>query len=113
MKGKKLLTIPIIAGQDQPISDKGRASRPSARYPSLHCQHRMSLQPERMLNIIAVILFRAKAHTFFEKACLNQIRTKGLDHVEPNPGCLGVEKIAIAASNKLITRVIRNINQPC
>jgi len=73
----------------------------------------MSLQPERMLNITAVILFRAKAHTFLKKACLNQIRTKGLDHVEPNPGCVGVEKIGIAASNKLITRVIRNINQPC
>ena len=45
----------------------------------------MSLQPERMLNITAVILFRAKAHTFLKKACLNQIRTKGLDHVEQIP----------------------------
>ena len=73
----------------------------------------MSLQPELMLNITAVFLFRAKAHAFLKKACLNQIRTKGLDHVEPNPGCVGVEKVGIAASNKLITRVIRNINQPC
>ena len=85
----------------------------SARYPSLHCQHRMSLQLERVLNITAVILFRAKARAFLKKACLNQIRTKGLDHVEPNPGCVAVEKIGIAASNNLVTRVIRNINQPC
>jgi hypothetical protein len=73
----------------------------------------MSLQPERMLNIIAVILFCAKARAFLKKACLNQTRTEGLDHVEPNPGCVGVEKLGIASSNKLITRVIRNINQPC
>jgi hypothetical protein len=73
----------------------------------------MSLQPERMLNITAVILFCAKAHTFLKKACLNQIRTEGLDYVEPNPGWVGVEKLGIAASNKLITQVIRNINQPC
>src|ERR1035441_4143723 len=26
---------------------------------------------------------------------LNKIRTKGLDHVEPNAGCVGVEKIGI------------------
>ncbi len=71
----------------------------------------MSLQPQRTLNITAVVLFRAKAHAFLKKAGLNQIRTKGLDHVEPNPRRIGFEKIGVAASNKLITRVIRNFNQ--
>ena len=66
-----------------------------------------------MLNITAVILFRAKAHVLPKKARLNQSRTKGLDHVEPNPGCIAAEKIRIAASNKLITRVTRNVNQSC
>ena len=63
-----------------------------------------------MLNKSAVILLRAKALAFIEKACLNQIRTKGLDNVEPNPGRIGVEKIGLTASDKLIARVIRNID---
>jgi len=73
----------------------------------------MSLQPKRMLNITAVFLFRPKAHIFLKKPCLNQTRPKGLDHVEPNPGCVRIEKIGIAASNNLIARVTRNINQSC
>jgi hypothetical protein len=41
----------------------------------------MYLQSECMLNITAVILFRAQAHTFLKKVCLNQTQTKGLNHV--------------------------------
>jgi hypothetical protein len=70
----------------------------------------MSLEPKRPLNIHAVILFRATTQGFLKKACLNQIRAKGLDHVEPNSGCVRVEKIGIAASNYLISRATRNIN---
>ena len=71
----------------------------------------MSLQLERIANINAVILFGAKSRTFFEKACFNQIWTKSLNHVQPNPRCVGIHKIWITTSNKLIARVIRHIDQ--
>src|SRR5215469_4674284 len=86
---------------------------PSGWSPPIDRQHRMSLEPQPMLNKSAVILLRAKALAFIEKACLNQIRTKGLDNVEPNPGRISVEKVRLAAPDKLVTRVIRNINQTC
>jgi len=91
-------------------TDKEPASRRSARYSSLHCQHRMPLQLERIANINAVILFGAKSHILFEKTCLNQLWTKGLNHVKPNPRCVGVKEIRIAALNKLIARVTRHID---
>ena len=73
----------------------------------------MSLETQRPLNIRTVFLFRATAHAFLKKVCLNQIRAKGLDHVDPNSGRVSVEKIGIAASNNFLGRVTRNINQPC
>src|SRR5215472_16964874 len=71
----------------------------------------MPLQLERIANINAVILFGAKSHILFEKTCLNQLWTKGLNHVEPNPRCVGVKEVRIAAPNKFIARVTRHIDQ--
>ena len=71
----------------------------------------MSLHLELITNINAVTLFGAKSRTFFEKACFNKIWTKSLNHVQPNPRCVGVRKTWIATSNNLIARVIRHIRQ--
>ena len=65
-----------------------------------------------MLNITAVVLFRAKARAFLDKARLNQIRTKRLDDVQPNPGGVGVGKMGLAASDKLICCVSRTGLRP-
>jgi hypothetical protein len=73
----------------------------------------MCLETQRVLNVAAVILLRATVYSVVKEACLNQNRTQGLNHVEPNPRRICVEKIGIAASHDLIGLVTRDINQPC
>jgi hypothetical protein len=71
----------------------------------------MFLETQHTLDIAAVIVLGTTAHAFVKKACLNKIRTKRLNDVEPNPGRVAVEEIGIAALNNLIGRVRHNINQ--
>jgi hypothetical protein len=70
----------------------------------------MSLELERIASVNAVTLFGAKPDILLEKTCLNQLWTKGLNHVKPNPRCVGVKEIRIAAPNKFIAPVTRHVD---